>query len=147
LPISAVIPRPIAAGVLGIARTIGVAAPRTCAKVAMDVPAAIETNRVSPLPKAASDGKASPIICGLTATITIAVDLDPLIFHPIRRRGVNHPNGTRRQTTCQPPRQHRRAHLSTPEQHKPAVCHHMSDQIQDLRQNLDILFCKFELIQ
>ena len=55
-------------------RTMGVRAPRTAAKVAMDVPAAMETNRVLPLPIACKAGKAAPIIWGLTATKATAGD-------------------------------------------------------------------------
>ncbi len=72
LPISAVIPRPIAAGVFGMARTIGVFSPRTSSKVAIGVPAATEITSVSPLPKAPTSGKASAIICGFTAITAIA---------------------------------------------------------------------------
>jgi hypothetical protein len=63
-----VMPRPTMAGVLGMVRTIGVRGPRAASNVAMDVPAAIEMNRVVPLPKACSAGKAAPIICGFTAS-------------------------------------------------------------------------------
>ncbi len=68
----AVIPRPTAAGVLGMARTIGVSAPRTLSNAAIGVPAATDTNSVSPPPSAASVGSASPIICGFTAINTMA---------------------------------------------------------------------------
>ncbi len=67
LPTIAVIPRPTAAGVFGIARTMGDASPSMSSNSPMVVPAAIDTNRVEPLPSSAISGSASPIICGFTA--------------------------------------------------------------------------------
>ena len=49
-------------------RTIGVRSPNAASNVAIEVPAAIDTNSVLPLPKACSAGKAAAIICGLTAS-------------------------------------------------------------------------------
>ena len=73
LPISALMPRPTAAGVLGIARMIAVAAPNIASKAAIGVPAAIDRNTVPCPASAASCGAASAIICGLTAmTATVA---------------------------------------------------------------------------
>ena len=69
---SAVIPWPMAAGVLGMARTIGVDFPKTSAKAEMVVPAATEINKVVAEPNRCNRGRASPIICGLTATKTAA---------------------------------------------------------------------------
>ena len=65
-------PRPIAAGVFGMARTIGVPAPSAASKARIGVPAAIERNSVLPPPSAASRGSASAIICGLTARTAMA---------------------------------------------------------------------------
>ena len=62
-----VMPRPTMAGVLGMVRTIGVRSPKVLSKVAIEVPAAIDTISVVPLPSACSAGRAAPIICGLTA--------------------------------------------------------------------------------
>ena len=71
-PISAVMPRPTAAGVLGMARTMGVRSPSTAWKLLIGVPAAMERKTVVPLPSAASRGSASPIDCGLTASTATA---------------------------------------------------------------------------
>ena len=47
LPTSAVMPRPTAAGVFGIARTIGVPAPSAASKARIGVPAAMDRNSVA----------------------------------------------------------------------------------------------------
>ena len=65
-------PRPIAAGVFGIARTIGVRSPSAASKARIGVPAAMERKSVAPLPSAASRGRAAPIDCGLTARTATA---------------------------------------------------------------------------
>jgi hypothetical protein len=64
----AVIPRPTIAGVFGMVRTMGVRVPSASSKLAIVVPAAMETKSVEPFPKACSEGNASPIICGFTAS-------------------------------------------------------------------------------
>jgi hypothetical protein len=66
-------PRPTAAGVLGIERTMGVPAPNIASKAEIGVPAAIDRNRVPCPASEASCGAAAAIICGFTAmTATVA---------------------------------------------------------------------------
>ena len=65
-------PRPTAAGVFGMARTIGVAAPSAASRLRIGVPAAMERKSVPPFPSAASRGSAAPIACGLTASTATA---------------------------------------------------------------------------
>ena len=65
-----VMPRPIAAGVFGIARTT--LPPQTSRSAAMGVPAMIETTSVEAPTNGFSAGPASRNICGLTATTNVA---------------------------------------------------------------------------
>ncbi len=60
LPTMAVIPRPIAAGVLGMARLIGLSAPRAVSNAELGVPAALARNTVAALPRAALAGTPTP---------------------------------------------------------------------------------------
>ena len=70
---SAVMPRPIAAGVFGIARMTGVDDPSAASKRSSVVPAATDRNRVSLRPpNCRTDSNAGSIIWGLTATTTTA---------------------------------------------------------------------------
>ena len=65
-----VMPRPIAAGVFGIARTT--APPQTSCSTAMVVPAMIETTRVDGATSARSAGPASRNDCGFTAMTSVS---------------------------------------------------------------------------
>jgi hypothetical protein len=71
-----VMPRPIAAGVLGMARTT--LPPQTCSSAAIGVPAMIETTSVEDPTNCFSAGPASRNICGLTATTRVATS--PISF-------------------------------------------------------------------
>src|SRR5690242_18119230 len=65
-------PRPMAPGVLGMARTMRALAPQAARNAAMDVPAAIEI--IKALPAIAARAGASPFrICGLIATTQVSI--------------------------------------------------------------------------
>ena len=63
-------PRPMAAGVFGMARTT--MPPQTCSSAAMLVPAMIETTSVDGPTNCFSAGPASRNICGFTATTSVS---------------------------------------------------------------------------
>ena len=124
-------PRPIAAGVLGIARTT--APPQTSEIEAMVVPAMIDTTSVDGPANGFSVAPASRNICGFTATTSVStapssfgdgLSRTPLAASArisVGRMRLDHDDALGVEPAGQPARQHRAAHLARAGEHDGAV--------------------------
>ena len=119
-------PRPMAAGVLGMARTTALLGGKCFSKLAMDLPAAIDSTTVSGPANRASFGNTSSITCGFTAammtagggskTSTTPAAHDAMLGDDLRRLASKiwllDDNGVGIEPARQPAREHGRAHLT-----------------------------------